>query len=107
MTGMSKIRGGWPIWWTADRMRTYLLGDSVQMMEFDWKVSLSLVEAPDLLFVFLGFFAVFSELAYVLVLVSRWARFLPVRRADLGISGFASSIWSPCSPSCCFHSWFR
>jgi len=77
--GLSKIRNGGLFWWESVNMRDRLYAISLDPMEFDWKLSLSLAPAPDILFSLLGIAAVLSELTFGLVLVSRTARqILPI-----------------------------
>lgn len=74
--GMSKLRNVGPEWWDPIRMRRILYIDTLTPMQFDWKISLSLAHAPDILVVFLALAGVFGEVLYGLVLVSRIARWI-------------------------------
>jgi len=72
--GLSKLREGGLLWWSAANMRAKLYGDALNPREFNWSFSLSLTTAPDILFVALGIFTVFAELSFGMVLFSRMAR---------------------------------
>ncbi|MBX2863651.1 MAG: hypothetical protein KTR27_08850 [Leptolyngbyaceae cyanobacterium MAG.088] len=74
--GLSKIYfGGW-YWWAPQNLKSKLLSTTLEPLQTDWSVSLSLVHAPDIVFGFLGFVGIFGELAYGLVLFFRWARWI-------------------------------
>ena len=72
--GLSKLRNVGPFWWTATNMRRIFYTDTLNPMQFDWQVSLSLAHAPDIVFILLGLAGVFGEVCYGLVLFSRTAR---------------------------------
>ena len=72
--GLSKVRNAGASWWGANTMRHILFTDSLNPMEFDWHVSLSLAQAPDAVFTLLALAALAVELGFVLVLFSRVAR---------------------------------
>ncbi len=72
--GCSKLRNAGWMWWHANNMRRILYTDTLNPMQFDWTVSLSLAKAPDLAFALLGIAGVFGEALFGLVLVSRIAR---------------------------------
>ena len=74
--GLSKLRNGGLLWWTADNMRSMLYSCTLQPLNFDWQVSLYLHPAPDVVFSALGLTVLITELAFVAVLFSRTARLL-------------------------------
>ena len=74
--GLSKLRKVGPFWWTATNMRRIFYTDTLNPMQFDWQVSLSLAHAPDVVFTLLGLAGVFGEVCYGLVLFSRIARWI-------------------------------
>jgi hypothetical protein len=74
--GLSKIRNGGLFWWNATNMRGILYMDSLNPMEFDWRVSLYLADTPDAFFAALGLAAVLGELGYIGVLFSQRLRVL-------------------------------
>jgi hypothetical protein len=76
LAGFSKLRDGWPPWWTALNFKRILLTSDMRPMHFDFDGALSIMHAPDWFFGLLGFGAVMSEITYVSVLFSRWARLL-------------------------------
>jgi predicted DCC family thiol-disulfide oxidoreductase YuxK len=86
--GLSKLRNGGWAWWDGTTMRRALLIDTLNPMQFDWKVSLDLAYLPDTVFTVLGLAAVTGEATYGLVLISPTARLvLPAMMAlmHLGI----------------------
>jgi hypothetical protein len=87
--GLSKIRNGGAFWWSAANMRHMLYQTSLTPMEFDWRLSLSLAAAPDVVFDLLGLSALVVELAFVSVLFSRTARLvLPIVMAATHVGIF-------------------
>jgi hypothetical protein len=72
--GLSKIRNGGAAWFEAANLKGILLRDTLDPMEFDWRVSLRLADLPDAFFALLAVAAVGSEVLYVTVLFSRRAR---------------------------------
>src|SRR5262245_635775 len=72
--GLSKLRDGGLLWWSAANMRANLYGDTLNPREFNWSFSLSLTRAPDMLFAALGIFTIIAELSVGMVLFSRLAR---------------------------------
>lgn len=72
--GCSKLYYSGVAWVAADNMRAILLRTTLAMMEFDFRVSVALVEAPDLFFVMLGVVGLGTELAFGVVLASHRAR---------------------------------
>lgn len=76
MAGLSKLRNSGLEWWSATNFKYILLYSTLRPMEFDFEVSLWLVSAPDSFLAVLAAFAVLGELAYGLVLFSRWARWV-------------------------------
>lgn len=72
--GLSKLRRSGLEWLHPENLRSILLTDTLNPMEFDWRLSLGLVELPAGLVVLLAAGALGTELAYGLVLVSHWAR---------------------------------
>lgn len=76
---LSKLYYGGITWFHPDNMLATLLRTTLGPMEFEWEISLLLVEAPAFVLVFLAAVGLFSELLFGLVLVSRRARLvLPV-----------------------------
>lgn len=76
---LSKLYYGGMAWFHPDNMLATLLRTTLAPMEFEWELSLLLVEAPAFVLVTLAVIGLFSELLFGLVLVSRRARFvLPV-----------------------------
>ena len=55
-------------------MKATLLRTTLAPMEFDWTVSIDLLQAPDAVFVALAVVGLFTELLFGLVLISRQAR---------------------------------
>ncbi len=72
--GLSKLRSGGLDWLHPETLRTYLLRDTLNPMEFDFRLSLALVELPAAAVVAFAAAALGMELAYGLVLVSHRAR---------------------------------
>jgi hypothetical protein len=72
--GMSKIRNGGAAWFMPANLRGILLQDTLDPMQFDWRVTLRLLDLPAALFALLAVAAVASELLYPTVLFSRTAR---------------------------------
>ena len=61
-------------WLHPDNMKATLLRTTLAPMEFDWTVSIDLLQAPDAVFVALAVVGLFTELLFGLVLISRKAR---------------------------------
>lgn len=74
--GLSKIYFSGFYWWDPHNLKSKLLSTTLEPLQTDWSVSLHLVNAPDIVFGFLGFVGLYGELAYGLVLFSRWARWI-------------------------------
>ena len=74
MAGLSKIRNGGAAWFEGGSLKSILLRDTLDPMEFDWRVTLRLADLPDGFFALMAVAAVASEIAYVSVLFSRRAR---------------------------------
>jgi hypothetical protein len=74
LAGLSKLRAGPPVWWSAVNFRKVLLGTNLKPMQFDFDVGLAIFGWPDWVWSWLGFMAVATELAYGSVLFSRHAR---------------------------------
>ena len=84
--GLSKLRNVGPAWWDAGRMRWILYIDSLNPMQFDWRLSLILSHAPDAFFVFLALAGMWGEILYGFVLVSCLARrFFPALMAFMHV----------------------
>jgi len=78
-SGLSKLRYGGLSWWSASNMRNFLYTETLRPREFDWRLSLYLAPAPDIVFSLLGFASVVGEVAFGLVLFSgRARRILPI-----------------------------
>lgn len=73
---LSKLYYGGLAWFAADNMRATLLRTTLAPMEFDFRLSLHVVQAPDAVPVLLAGVGLFSELLMGLVLVSRRARLI-------------------------------
>lgn len=74
--GLSKLRLVGSAWWDPDHMRRILYVDTLNPMQFDWKLSLALADWPDGFFIFLALAGVWGELLYGTVLVSRFGRII-------------------------------
>ncbi|WP_163659215.1 VPS10 domain-containing protein [Adonisia turfae] len=74
--GLSKIYFSGFYWWAPQNLKAKLLSTTLEPLQTDWTISLHLVHAPDIVFGFLGFVGIYGELAYGLVLFSRWARWI-------------------------------
>jgi hypothetical protein len=74
--GLSKLRRAGLDWPNADNLKSILLVDTLNPMEFDWGVTLRLVDAPDALFWGIGLATLVGEIGYGSVLFSRRARLL-------------------------------
>jgi hypothetical protein len=72
--GFSKLRNGGLEWFSARNFQYILYYSTLRPMEFDFDVSLALVEAPEWLFVGMALSAVIGEATYGAVLFSRRAR---------------------------------
>ena len=72
--GLSKLYWNGPEWAAADNVRSLLLRGTLQMMNFDFGVTLRLMRAPDFVFLAGGAATLAAETGYALVLVSRSAR---------------------------------
>jgi hypothetical protein len=87
--GLSKLRRGGLGWAQPSNLKSILLIDTLNPMEFDWGVALRLVNAPDAFFWALGIGTLLAETGYGLVLFFRWAR----RWIPLLTIGVHLSIW--------------
>ncbi|MEM1254017.1 MAG: hypothetical protein AAGI69_16420 [Cyanobacteria bacterium P01_H01_bin.21] len=74
--GLSKIYFSGFYWWDPQNLKAKLLSTTLEPLQTDWSVSLHLVNAPDVVFGLLGLLGLYGELAYGLVLFSRWARWI-------------------------------
>lgn len=84
--GLSKIYYSGFYWWAADNLKSKLLSTTLEPIQTNWDVSLHLVNAPDVIFAILGILGLYGELAYGLVLFSRWARLImPAAMAGMHI----------------------
>jgi hypothetical protein len=82
--GLSKLRRGGLAWMDGANLKSILLIDTLNPMQFDFGVTLRLVHAPDALFTAIGVATVATELAYGFVLFSpRARRVLPVVMAGM------------------------
>ena len=72
--GLSKLRRGGLDWANADNLKSILLVDTLNPMQFDWGVTLRLLDAPDALFFGIGIATLVGEIGYASVLFSRRAR---------------------------------
>ena len=72
--GLSKLYWNGPEWAAADHMRSLLLRGTLQMMDFDFGLTLRLMHAPDFVFLAGGVATLVTETGYALVLVSRSVR---------------------------------
>ncbi|MDF0643617.1 MAG: DCC1-like thiol-disulfide oxidoreductase family protein [Nitrospira sp.] len=73
-TGLCKLRGGGLSWGSADGLRATFYEDTLLPREYPWSWSLSLIQAPDALFVFLGLFVLVFESFWIAVLFSKTVR---------------------------------
>jgi predicted DCC family thiol-disulfide oxidoreductase YuxK len=69
-TGLCKLRFGGLSWGHSDGLRATFYQDTLAPREYDWSWSLSLVQAPDSLFIFLAVFVLFFESLWIMVLFS-------------------------------------
>jgi predicted DCC family thiol-disulfide oxidoreductase YuxK len=74
--GLSKLRNGGLFWWNGTSLRRMLLYDTLNPMQFDWRISLHLASFPEFIFSLLGISAVSSEVLYGLVLIWPLARWI-------------------------------
>ncbi|MEA5465826.1 YCF48-related protein [Leptothoe sp. PORK10 BA2] len=74
--GLSKIYYSGFYWWAPENLKSKLLSTTLEPLQTNWEVSLHLVNAPDIIFAILGILGIYGELAYGLVLFSRWARLI-------------------------------
>jgi predicted DCC family thiol-disulfide oxidoreductase YuxK len=72
--GLSKLYYSGLGWLHPDNMKATLLRTTLAPMQFDWTVSIDLLQAPDAVFVALAVVGLFTELLFGLVLISRKAR---------------------------------
>lgn len=72
--GLSKLRRGGLDWAAPANLKSILLIDTLNPMQFDFGLSLRLVHAPDAFFAALAWATVIGEIGYGLVLFSRRAR---------------------------------
>jgi hypothetical protein len=72
--GLSKLRRGGLDWAHAQNLKSLLLADTLNPMQFDWGITLRLVNAPDALFWAIGLATLAGEIGYGAVLFSRRAR---------------------------------
>ncbi|HEU4429628.1 MAG TPA: HTTM domain-containing protein [Myxococcota bacterium] len=72
--GLSKLRRGGLDWAHADNLKSILLVDTLNPMQFDWGMTLRLLHEPDALFWAIGLATLAGEIGYGLVLFSRRAR---------------------------------
>ncbi len=72
--GLSKLRRGGFDWAHAANLKSILLTDTLNPMQFDWGVTLHLLRAPDALFWAIGIATLLGEIGYGLVLFSKRAR---------------------------------
>jgi hypothetical protein len=72
--GLSKLRRGGLGWPHAQNLKSILLVDTLNPMQFDWGITLRLVSAPDALFWAIGLATLAGEIGYGAVLFSRRAR---------------------------------
>jgi hypothetical protein len=72
--GLSKLRRGGLDWPHAQNLKSILLTDTLNPMQFDFSLTLKLVSAPDGLFWAIGLATLAGEIGYGLALFSRRAR---------------------------------
>jgi len=72
--GLSKLRRGGIEWLDPLNIKRIVLVDTLNPMQFDWRLSLNLVHAPDAFFWLIGVATILAEVGFGLVLVSRRAR---------------------------------
>jgi len=68
-TGLCKIRLD-GLSWGGDGLRATFIEDTLYDREYDWSWSLSLIQAPDSLFIFLAIFVLLFESLWIMVLFS-------------------------------------
>ena len=69
-TGLCKIRIDGLSWGHSDGLRGTFYSDTLTPREYDWSWSLSLIHAPDSLFIVLAVFVLFFESLWIMVLFS-------------------------------------
>jgi hypothetical protein len=74
LAGLSKLRNGSLLWWTAANQKHILFGYALEPMHFEFHGNLLLRHAPDAIFTFIGLATLTGELGFGLVLFSRQAR---------------------------------
>ncbi|MGE0639338.1 MAG: hypothetical protein AB7G12_06030 [Thermoanaerobaculia bacterium] len=87
--GLSKLRRAGVEWTYPENLKSLLLMDTLNPMQFDWSFSLRLVHAPDALFWLFGIGTIVAETSFGLVLFSARAR----RLLPLLTIGMHLSIW--------------
>ncbi|MGB3465515.1 MAG: hypothetical protein WBA74_09600, partial [Cyclobacteriaceae bacterium] len=74
LAGLSKIRGGGLFWFDATNMREMFYRCALDPMGFNFHFALRLIDAPDIIFMIMGFMGSYAEIAFISVLFSRLAR---------------------------------
>jgi hypothetical protein len=74
LAGLSKLRNGSLLWWTAANQKHIIFGYTLEPMHFEFHGNLLLRHAPDAVFSFIGLATLAGEIGFGLVLVSRRAR---------------------------------
>jgi len=74
LAGLSKIRDGGLFWFDATNIRGMLYKSALDPMGFNFDFSLSLIDAPDIIFITMGLMGSYAEIAFISVLFSRLAR---------------------------------
>jgi hypothetical protein len=72
--GLSKLRRGGIEWLDPLNIKRIVLVDTLNPMQFNWRLSLDLIHAPDAFFWLIGVATILAEVGFGLVLVSRRAR---------------------------------
>lgn len=86
MAGLSKIRKSGLLWWQGEHMKQMLVGTIVEPMHFTFELTYRMLGWPDVFWDALGLAALAGEVLFVLVLVSRVARWiLPLATAVMHV----------------------
>ena len=85
--GLSKLYWNGPGWAAADHLHSLLLRSTLQMMDFDFGLTLRMQDAPDAVFLAGGVATLAAETGCALVLVSRRARLaIPAATAAMHVA---------------------
>ena len=74
LAGMSKIRNTGLMWWNGEQLKQMIIGTIVEPMHFNFQLAFQVMTGPTWIFAILGLSALLTEITFVAVLVSRFAR---------------------------------